>query len=175
MYSDICELLSFSSTSLVLITVVSLATLHKPPEALARYYVMSYWQAEWIKKLRWKTIELPSPPRLVHTIQSLRSNDRYLPIKSPTFVVSDNVFDVTKRKSKDYYTLLVREKAKLPNIIQKLQGNFNFNSDHLKQMFKVFPIRYSFSETIPMSFNLLESDFNLSLSHRYKIFISDWL
>ena len=21
----------------------------------------SYWQAEWVKKLRWKTIELPSP------------------------------------------------------------------------------------------------------------------
>ena len=90
-------------------------------------------------------------------------------------MVSDNVFDVTKGKSKDYYTLLIREKAKLPNIIQKLQGNFNFNSDHLKQMFKVFPIRYSFSETIPMSFNLLKSDFKLSLSHRYKIFISDWL
>ena len=30
-------------------------------EALARYYVTSYWQAEWVKKLRWKTIELPPP------------------------------------------------------------------------------------------------------------------
>ena len=40
-YSDICKLLSFSSTSLVLITVVSLANLHMRPEALARYYVTS--------------------------------------------------------------------------------------------------------------------------------------
>ena len=51
--------------SLVLLTVVSLANLHKRPEALARYYVTSYWQAEWVKKLRRKTIELPSPPPLV--------------------------------------------------------------------------------------------------------------
>ena len=27
--------------------------MHKRPEALARYYVTSYWQAEWVKKLRW--------------------------------------------------------------------------------------------------------------------------
>ena len=52
-------------TSLVLLTVVSLANLHKRPEALARYYVTSYWQAEWVKKLRRKTIELPPPPPLV--------------------------------------------------------------------------------------------------------------
>ena len=34
------------------IPVVSLANLPKRPEALARYYVTSYWQAEWVKKLR---------------------------------------------------------------------------------------------------------------------------
>ena len=61
-YSDICKLLSFSSTSLVLITVVSYANLHKRPEAHARYYVTSDWQAEWVKIWRWKTIESPSPP-----------------------------------------------------------------------------------------------------------------
>ena len=44
-------------------TVVSLANLHKRPEALAHYYVTSYWQAEWVKKLRWKTIVTsPTPP-----------------------------------------------------------------------------------------------------------------
>ena len=68
---------------------------------------------------------------------SLRSISRYPSINSPTFVVDDNVFDVTKGKSKDYYTLLIREKAKPPNIILKLQSNFNFTSDHLKQMFKL--------------------------------------
>ena len=61
---------------------------------------------------------------------SLRSYDRYPFINSPIFVVGDNIFNVTKGKSKDYYTLLTREKAKPPNIIQKLQSNFHFNSDY---------------------------------------------
>ena len=61
-YSDVFELLSFSLTLLALLTVVSLANLHKRPEALARYYVTSYWQTEWVKKLRWKTLKLPFPP-----------------------------------------------------------------------------------------------------------------
>jgi len=64
MNSDICYLLWFPSTSLVQIAVVSLANLHKRPEALARYYVTSYWQAEWVKELTSKTIELPYPPAL---------------------------------------------------------------------------------------------------------------
>ena len=45
-------------------TVVSLANLHKRPEALSCYYVTSRWQAEWVKKSSWKTvgrITSPSP------------------------------------------------------------------------------------------------------------------
>ena len=57
-------------------------------------------------------------------------HDRYPFINSPIFVVGDNIFNVTKGKSKDYYTLLIREKAKPPNIIQKLQSKFHFNSDY---------------------------------------------
>ena len=68
---------------------------------------------------------------------SLRSYDRYPSINSPTFVVYDNNFDVTEGKSKDYYNLLIREKTKPPNIIQKLQSNFLFNSDNLKKIFKL--------------------------------------
>ena len=34
------------------LSVVSLANLHKRPEALARYYVTLHWQAEWAKKCR---------------------------------------------------------------------------------------------------------------------------
>ena len=65
-YSDIFKRLSFSSTSFFPITVVSgFPNLHKPHEALACYYVTSHWQAEWIKKRRWKTIESPSPTPLV--------------------------------------------------------------------------------------------------------------
>ena len=69
---------------------------------------------------------------------SVRSYGKYPSINSPKFVVkSDNIFDVPKWKSKDYYNLLIREKAKPPNIIKKLQSNFHFNSDHLKQIFKL--------------------------------------
>ena len=52
-------------------------------------------------------------------------------------MVGDNTFDVTKGKSKDYYNLFIREKAKPPNIIKKLQSNFHFNSDDLRQIFKL--------------------------------------
>ena len=50
--------------------------------------------------------------------------------------LGDYNFDATKEKSKDYYNLPIREKAKPPNIIQKLRSNFQFNSDNLKQIFK---------------------------------------
>ena len=52
-------------------------------------------------------------------------------------MVGDNNFDVTKGKSKDYYNLLIREKAKPPNIVQKLQSDFNFSSNNLKQIFRL--------------------------------------
>ena len=68
---------------------------------------------------------------------SLRSYDGYPSINSLTFVAGDNNFDATKGKSKDYYKLLIREKVKLPNIIKKLQSNFHFNSDNLRQIFKL--------------------------------------
>ena len=58
-YSDICKLLSFSLTSLVLITVVSLANLHKRPETLARYYVTSDLQAEWDLKVENNRVTFP--------------------------------------------------------------------------------------------------------------------
>ena len=52
-------------------------------------------------------------------------------------MVGDNNFDAAKGKSKDKYNLFIREKAKPPNFIQKLQSNFHFNSDNLKQIFKL--------------------------------------
>jgi len=67
---------------------------------------------------------------------SLSRYDRYPYINSPTFVLSDDNFDITKGKSKDYYNLLIRKKAKPPVIIQKLQSNFHFKNDNLKQIFK---------------------------------------
>ena len=46
-----------------------------------------------------------------------------------------NVFDVLEKKSKDYYSLLVEEKAQPPYIVHTLQRNFNFSSDQIKHFF----------------------------------------
>ena len=49
--------------------------------------------------------------------------------------MTENVFDVMEKKSKDYYSFLVGKKAQPPNIVHKLQRNFNFSSDQLKHFF----------------------------------------
>ena len=54
---------------------------------------------------------------------------------SPLFSIDDNIFDVTKKKSKDYYSLLARKKAQPPNIVRKLQNDFNFSFDQLREIF----------------------------------------
>ena len=40
-----------------------------------------------------------------------------------------------KKKSKDYYSLLVRKKAQFPNIAKKLQSDFSLSADQLSQFF----------------------------------------
>ena len=57
------------------------------------------------------------------------------PLTSPSFLIHDNIFDVTKKKSKDYYLLLVTEKAQPPNNIQKWKSNFNLSDDNLREFF----------------------------------------
>ena len=44
-------------------------------------------------------------------------------------------FDLLKKKSKDYYTLIKNSKAKLPNNSQNLRKTFNLSEDHLKKVF----------------------------------------
>ena len=44
-------------------------------------------------------------------------------------------FDLLKKKSKDYYTLIKNSKAKLPNNSQHLRKTFNLSEDHLKKGF----------------------------------------
>ena len=72
----------------------SLANLHKRLKALARYYVTSYWQAEWVNKLRWKTTELlipPPPPPPDPTAYRHRNTE----------IVLTNFFQSLKRVSQD--------------------------------------------------------------------------
>ena len=47
------------------------------------------------------------------------------------FVIDDNIFDVTTKKSKEFYALLIKQKAQLPYIASKLQSDFNLTNDQL--------------------------------------------
>ena len=57
------------------------------------------------------------------------------PLTSPSFLIHNNVFDVRKKKSKDYYSLLVTEKAQPSNINHKWKSDFNLSDDHLREFF----------------------------------------
>ena len=47
----------------------------------------------------------------------------------------DNIYEVTKKKSKDYYTLLVSRKALFPTIVNKLQNEFHLTLEEVEKLF----------------------------------------
>ena len=61
----------------------------------------------------------------------LRDKDCLPSLYPPTFVIDE----VTTKTSKEFYALLIREKAQLPYIAYKLQRNFNLTNDQLRQIF----------------------------------------
>jgi len=46
----------------------------------------------------------------------------------PSFKINGGVFDIAKKKSKDYYPFLIKKKARLPNYAQKLKLDFNLSN-----------------------------------------------
>ena len=70
---------------------------------------------------------------------------------SPIFTFDNNVFDVMEKKSKNYYSLLIAKKAQLPSAAIKLQKEFNFSIDQLKQIFK---LPHSYSRTLCESISI---------------------
>ena len=52
----------------------------------------------------------------------------------PSFKVNGGVFNIAKKKSKDYYPFLIK-KACLPNYAQKLKLDFNLSNDDLRKAF----------------------------------------
>ena len=55
----------------------------------------------------------------------------------PSFKIDCRLFDVTKKKSKDYYSLFVRKKACFPNNTRKLKCEFNLTNEVLKKAFSL--------------------------------------
>jgi len=56
---------------------------------------------------------------------------------NPSFKIDCGIFDVTKKKSKDYYSLFVRKKACFPNDARKLKCEFNLTDEALKKAFSL--------------------------------------
>ena len=75
---------------------------------------------------------------LRHSIPSILKNCTHkLTTDEFSLKIEDNIFDVTKKKSKDYYTLLVSRKALFPTIVNKLQNEFHFTLEEVKQIFMI--------------------------------------
>ena len=49
--------------------------------------------------------------------------------------IDNQVFDAIEKKSKQHYSLLIGKKAQLQSAAGKLQKDFNFSLDQLKQLF----------------------------------------
>ena len=54
-----------------------------------------------------------------------------------SFIYKNDIFDITKVKSKDYYSLMISKKAQLPNNVQKLKRHFNLTEEDLKLAFNL--------------------------------------
>ena len=56
----------------------------------------------------------------------------------PSFKINGGVFDIAKKKSKDYYPFLIKKiQACLPNYAQKLKLDLNLSNDDLRKAFLV--------------------------------------
>ena len=56
---------------------------------------------------------------------------------NPSFKINCGLFDITKKKSKDYYSLFVRKKDCFPNNTRKLKCDFNLIDESLKKAFSL--------------------------------------
>ena len=74
---------------------------------------------------------------LRHSIPDFLKDDRdYIYTLTPSSLqINNNIFDVKKKKSKDYYSLLVMKKSQPPNIVHKWKSDFNISDDLLRESF----------------------------------------
>ena len=75
---------------------------------------------------------------LRHAIPSnLKTLQCYFSIGDPSFTCGNTIFDIRKNKSKDYYTLIISGKARLPNNAQKLKYESALTEEELKRVFSL--------------------------------------
>ena len=54
---------------------------------------------------------------------------------APILKMKNNTFDVSEKKSRDYYKVLISNKAQFPNAINNLVSEFHLSADQLKKVF----------------------------------------
>ena len=74
---------------------------------------------------------------LRHSIPDFLKNtrDQIHPLTPSSLQINNSIFDVKKKKSKDYYSVFVAKKSRPPNIVHKWKGDFNISDDLLKESF----------------------------------------
>ena len=73
---------------------------------------------------------------LRHAVPREFKNNIMMPLNpSPSCVINNNVFDITMKKSKHYYSLLINKKAQFPRAFNKLQGEFQLSIDSSQKVF----------------------------------------
>ena len=73
---------------------------------------------------------------LRHSIPDFLKGDRdYIYTLMPSSLQINIIFDLKKKKSKDYYSLLVMKKSQPPNIVHKWKSDFNISDDLLRESF----------------------------------------
>ena len=73
---------------------------------------------------------------LRHAIPShLKMSNYTFMTSQPSLVINDNAFNVLKKKSKDYYSLLLSKKAQLPNRGLTLKHEFDLTDDELQKAY----------------------------------------
>ena len=96
---------------------------------------------------------------------SLRSSTYNAIIGPLQLILEDNIFDVSKKKSKDYYKALIGKKAQFPKSINRLQNNINHSLQQLTQIFDLphtVALKPYASIPIPSSTNANRLRFNAS-------------
>ena len=66
-------------------------------------------------------------------LKALNLNDSKSINAVPSFKINNEEFNLAKRKSKDYYSLLFKKKACFPNFSQKLKLDFHLSNEDLKK------------------------------------------
>ena len=70
-----------------------------------------------------------------HFFSKSKPNNRTFLTMPPSLNIENNVFDISMKKSKDYYTKLISKKAKFSNSSLVLKRGFSLNEDQLRKVF----------------------------------------